>query len=610
MSDILASGKLDRASPVPKATGAAVVNAAVKPLLDETAQLRRRRWVVAALNIVTMGLLFSAMAGLLAMGGMQSAEVVMLAAYSLTLPWLSIGFWNGVIGFAISLRKRQPAAFVNPYLARAQDDAAITARIAIAMAVRNEDTEAVISRLDAMHRDLVRSGWGSQFAFHILSDSVDPAIIADEERLVAAWQKRAAGILPIHYRRRTDNTGYKAGNIAEFCASNHGRYDFFIPLDADSKMSAAAILRLVRVMQVSPEIGILQGLVVGAPSRTLFTRAFQFGMRHGMRAYTLGSAWWQGDCGPFWGHNALVRMDAFHQHCQLPVLSGTGPFGGHILSHDQVEAVLMRSAGYEVRVLAEEQESFEENPPSLPDFIKREMRWCQGNMQYWRLLAMPGLKPTSRLQLFLAILMYVNAPAWMLFITAGAAMAVFTDQFSKVPLAYGLGLFAVIMAFNLMPKAMGIAESFLRRTAAETYGGRVRVVTGAVAEFVFSTLMAPAVAFAIMVCCLGLVAGKRITWDAQQRSRDYLSMGEAARTLWPQTLFGVLLGCVLAVWAPWALLFGCLIVLPMALAIPIAVLTTVPAWGRWTRRHGLFDIPEDRAAETATVLKEARTQAA
>ena len=261
-----------------------------------------------------------------------------------------------------------------------------------------------------------------------------------------------------------------------------------------------------------------------------------------MRAYTLGSAWWQGDCGPFWGHNALVRMDAFHQHCQLPVLSGTGPFGGHILSHDQVEAVLMRSAGYEVRVLAEEQESFEENPPSLPDFIKREMRWCQGNMQYWRLLAMPGLKPTSRLQLFLAILMYVNAPAWMLFITAGAAMAVFTDQFSKVPLAYGLGLFAVIMAFNLMPKAMGIAESFLRRTAAETYGGRVRVVTGAVAEFVFSTLMAPAVAFAIMVCCLGLVAGKRITWDAQQRSRDYLSMGEAARTLWPQTLFGVLLG--------------------------------------------------------------------
>ena len=35
----------------------------------------------------------------------------------------------------------------------------------------------------------------------------------------------------------------------------------------------------------------------------------------------------------------------------IPPLSAGGPLGGHVLSHDQVEAVLMRRAGYEVRVL-------------------------------------------------------------------------------------------------------------------------------------------------------------------------------------------------------------------------------------------------------------------
>ena len=155
----------------------------------------------------------------------------------------------------------------------------------------------------------------------------------------------------IVYRRRVRNTGFKAGNVHEFCET-HGRdYDLMLPLDADSLMSGEAIVRLVRIMQAHPQLGILQSLVVGAPSTSAFARIFQFGMRHGMRAYTMGSAWWIGDCGPFWGHNALVRIAPFAEHCRLPVLPGGKPLGGHVLSHDQVEATLMRKAGYEVRVL-------------------------------------------------------------------------------------------------------------------------------------------------------------------------------------------------------------------------------------------------------------------
>ena len=155
-----------------------------------------------------------------------------------------------------------------------------------------------------------------------------------------------------------------------------------LPLDADSLMSGEAILRLVRIMQAHPKLGILQSLVVGAPSASAFARIFQFGMRHGMRAYTMGSAWWIGDCGPFWGHNALVRIAPFAEHCHLPILPGQPPLGGHVLSHDQVEATLMRRAGYEVRVLPDESGSWEENPPTMFEFSTRDLRWCQGNMQY------------------------------------------------------------------------------------------------------------------------------------------------------------------------------------------------------------------------------------
>jgi membrane glycosyltransferase len=572
--------------------------------------MQTRRWLFLCLNIVTVSVLFAAMFIMMAMGGLVVVEGVMLFAYLLTLPWLSIGFWNGVIGFVIALRAKNAAAYVNHAIARGSDQEPITTRTAIAMAVRHEDITAVIARLDVMHAEIVRSGWGSQFGFHVLSDSSDPAIAAEEEAQVVAWQARASSIVPIHYRRRTSNKGFKAGNIEEFCEDNHGKYDFPLPFDADSRMSARAILRLVRIMQASPEIGILQGLVVGSPSRTFFTRAFQFGMRHGMRSYTLGSAWWQGDCGPFWGHNAVIRLDAFYEHCRPPVIPGKSPLSGYMMSHDQVEAVLMRSAGYEVRVFAAEDESFEENPPSLPDFIKRETRWCQGNMQYLKLLRMPDLLPTSRVQLLLAILMYVNGPAWFLFITAGTAMAAFTDQFSSVPLAYGLGLFAVIMFFNLTPKFMGMAQSFAQRPVAETYGGRARIVAGLVGEFFFSALISPCVAFAITVCCIGLVLGRRITWDAQQRSREFLSLREAAKSLWPQTLFGFVLLAVLGALAPWTLVFGCLIVTPMCLAIPLASGTTWPGLGQKTRQAGLFDIPEDRAAQQPLLLEETTAQAA
>jgi len=561
---------------------------------------------VLGLNLLTVLALLSAMtslfapAGIFAAGGITAGEFALLCCFLLTLPWLSIGVWNSVLGLVLDLRHGPRAATqVTPALARVTGDEPLTARVAIVMPLRNEDPDASIDRLRRLEAEIAQGPWAGRFSYHVLSDTDAPGIALKEEARVAQW-RAARPNARITYRRRMQNTGYKAGNIAEFLQGPEGESDFFLPLDADSEMGAETVFRLVRVMQASPEIGMLQSLVTGLPSQSLFTRAFQFGMRHGMRSFTLGSAWWQGDCGPNWGHNVLIRTEPFRAHCMLPELPGRGPLSGPILSHDQLEAVLIRRAGYEVRVMAEESQSFEENPPSIVDFIRRELRWMNGNLQYLRLLAMPGLKPVSRIQLVLAILMYVSAPAWMAFILVGAAMFAVPGQLDAVPAVAGMALFAAILLLSLSPKIMGLAQVLARPERRAAYGGGARVALGGLIEMPFSMLTAPIVALALTRFAVGLVFGKRIGWTAQQRSRDRLEWREGARVLWPQTVTGLTLGLWFAAVAPWALIFGAPVLLALGGAIPIAVLSARPDLGRWSSRVGLFDIPEDRLPPTTT----------
>lgn len=577
-------------------------------VLPERRALARRRWLVLVLNAATVAALVAAMLGLMRPHGIVAIECAMLLPFILTLPWLSIGFWNAVIGLALDLRCADPAAFVTPALARIRGDEPIALRTAIVLPIRNETAETALARIEAVAADLAATPYAGRFDYHVLSDTDRPDIALREERLVALWAARAPGTR-IFYRRRSRNAGFKAGNIAEFLDRCHADYDLFLPLDADSVMGAPAVLRLIRVMQASPEIGMLQGLVVGTPAASFFTRAFQFGMRHAMRAYTLGSAFWQGDCGPSWGHNMAIRTEPFHRHCRLAPLPGNGPLAGAILSHDQVEAALMRRAGYEVRVLAAEDESYEDSPPSLPDFIIRELRWCNGNLQYLRLLGLPGLKPLSRVQLLLAILMYLSPAAWFAFLFLGAGLAAQGGQFEGLPLRWGLAFFATVMAMNLMPKFMGLAQVLADPAEAARYGGRRRVVLGGAVETLFSLLTAPVVAFAVTVGVVRLMLGRRAVWEAQIRSRaGALGWGEAARALWPQTLAGLATGAWLGAVAPWALWFAAPVFGPLALAIPVAVVTTWPRLSAWTRRLGILAVPEELtpvAAPTGAVLKAA-----
>jgi membrane glycosyltransferase len=276
-----------------------------------------------------------------------------------TLPWTVVGFWNSSIGFLVGLFARDPLAVVLPIGERASMTDPITSSTAVVLCIRNETPTRLERNLEAMMQSLAATGFGQQLHVYVLSDTDHELIAQQEQQCFAAMTTRWTDRLALTYRRRTDNKGYKAGNIADFCARWGHLHDFVVTLDADSFMTGRAILRLVRIMQANPSLGILQGLVVGLPSTSGFTRLFQFGMRLGMRPYTMGSAWWQADCGPYWGHNAAIRIKPFIEHCELPRLPDHKGAPRHILSHDQVEAVLMRRAGYEVRVIPQEDESWE-----------------------------------------------------------------------------------------------------------------------------------------------------------------------------------------------------------------------------------------------------------
>ncbi|SMF78826.1 membrane glycosyltransferase [Tistlia consotensis] len=568
--------------------------------------LAARRALMLALTTATIAGLLAAFLTLV--GGRDAGPLglAMAGCFLLTLPWTVIGFWNAALGWWLLRRGERGLAAAAPLVESGWRDRPLETRTALAVPVFNEEPAGVFDKLERLLADFRGRPEAERFELFLLSDSSDPAVVAEEEARFAALQLRHGPDhghhLALHYRRRDRNDDKKVGNLRDFAERWGGRFDFLLVLDADSLMSAAAVLRLALLMQANPQVGILQSLAVGLPSANAFTRLFQFGMRHGMRAHTLGAAWWQGDGGPYWGHNAILRLEPWRRHCQLPRLAGRAPWGGLILSHDQVEAALMRKAGWEVRVLPIEDGSFEENPPTLLDFIRRDLRWCQGNLQYLGLLARPGFRPLGRLQLLLAILMYVGAPAWMGFMALGLASALGAGgELVAGPLAYGL--FATMLLLIFAPKLWGVVDALLSRERRASYGGGARLAAGSALEFLFSLLLSPSVALAQTLFVARLVLLRRgLDWQAQRRAGYRLGWAEAARRLWPQTLAGLGVTALLAATAPSALPWAAPVLAGWLFAVPFAVLTARPALGAWLTRRGLAAVPEELAPAALPAL--------
>jgi membrane glycosyltransferase len=545
--------------------------------------------LVAATTVVALGLAVVA----LSPGGFGAVDLLLLVLYAIVLPWLAIGFSISLIGFCVLRFARDPLAAVFPAAGRIRGDEPIAAATAILVCVRNEAPERVIRNLSPLLSGLAAAGVGERFHVFILSDTGDPALAATEEEqfsaFATAWHDRIA----VTYRRRRTNTEFKAGNIRDFCRQWGAAYELALTLDADSFMTADAVLRLVRIMQDDPKLGILQSLVVGLPSTSAFARLFQFGMRLGMRSYTIGSAWWQADCGPYWGHNALLRLAPFIAHCRLPDLPAGGMLGGHILSHDQVEAALMRRAGYDVRVLPIEHQSWEENPATLLEFIRRDLRWCHGNMQYWHLVRLPGLLPVSRYHLVFAILMFVGSPAWIGLLVVGTFAAAWFAPAQFIRPDAGTALLIVTLIMWLSPKLATFADVISRGGERSAFGGTPRFLVSFVIETVFSLLLAPIMWFGHTLFLMRLPFTRTVGWSSQMRDEHVVPIGLACRALWLYAAVGWGSIAVLAFTRPAAIPYLLLLAAGLALSIPLAVVTALPAVGAAFLRRGVGRLPEE-----------------
>ncbi len=537
----------------------------------------RRRLLVLSGSLLTAAVLSWLMRRALAPGGWTMAKGTIMGSFALASLWVGLCLTNGAIGFAALLcRPHPPLPYPIP-----------TSRVAIAVTVRNEDMGAVLPPLRRLLDALDTRGAGHRFALFILSDSTD----GSEEPAVVAF--RAADPAPerIHYRRRNTNTRFKAGNIMEFLDHHAAGFEMMLVLDADSEMSARAVLRLAQEMEAFPHLAIVQHLTVGLPAASAFPRLFQFGMRAGMRTWAAALAWWQGDECCYWGHNAMVRIAPFRDHCRLPLL----PDGSPILSHDQIEAAMLAGAGWGVRLLAEEDGSFEANPPALPEFTRRELRWLAGNLEYRFLLAMPGLRPMGRWQLVQAILLFGCTPFYLAILIA-AAFAAATDRSSPFPADRVLTVMLAWAGAIYAPKLLGYAQVLMAQDQRARYGGSARVLGGMAAETVFTLLMDAISVVSKTATTARLLLGMRPAWLPQNRSDRGVSWSEAARLLWPHTTIGVLAFTAFAQAGWQTVLWAAPLASGLVLAIPFCVLTANPGIGAWLWRHHVAATPEELLA--------------
>ena len=570
--------------------------------LQSRAELERRRLLVAAMSCVVYLSLLLWLAVILSAGGWTVLRVAILIAFAIAAPWSVLGVSNAALGFWLTHFHRDGLAAVAPFALSAASGAPLQSRTALLLTLRNEDPSRAVQRLRAMRKSLEATGVGDHFAFFVLSDTSDCLIASRERAEIERWRGEDPALASrLHYRRRASNEGYKAGNIRDFVERWGGAFSFMIPLDADSLMDGETILKLVRIGEAHTGIGILQTLVVGAPSDSAFARIFQFGMRHGMRAYTMGATWYAGDCGPFWGHNALIRVAPFAEHCVLPKLEGDR----HILSHDQIEAALMRRAGFEVRVLPIECGSYEENPPALIDFVRRELRWCQGNMQYLKLLGLPDLELMSRFQLIWAISMFIGAPAWTAIIALAALLPAVEDV-SSLPAASLKALYLTFLAVHLAPKLAGFADVVLTPDGHARYGGAARFWLGAAIEIAGSFVIGAVTSFSETMFLAGLAFDHAIGWPEQARDAHELSLRETASAFWPHLAFGAAVLGLAGIVAPSLALWSAPLTLGLVVATPFALATAARAAGAFFRRKGLCATPEE-IAETE-ILRRLRSE--
>ncbi len=547
-----------------------------------------------------------------ATGGVTPLQWLFLLAFSLTFAWISLSACQAVIGFirliALDIFGRRPAPTDQ-----------LTMRTAVLLPVYNEDPARIAAGVRAMADGLSDRSPGA-FDFFLLSDTSAPEIWVEEEAVFAALIDAVPDGCPVFYRHRRDNRERKAGNIADWVSRWGGAYEAMILLDADSLIAPDTMIEMARRLAAEPGLGLIQTLPGIVAGQTLFARLQQFANRCYGPIFGNGLAAWHGHEGNFWGHNAIVRTAAFAACCRLPHLPGPPPMGGDILSHDFVEAALLRRGGWGVRFDTDLRHSFEEGPPSLVDVMIRDRRWCQGNLQHRRMLTAPGLPAASRLHMLSGIFGYLSAPLWLLLVTLGMALAVQValsgpDYFPGPRLfpmwpvfesERAIKLFILSMAVLLTPKFLGWLAATINPRRCMTFGGPVLLTLGVVAEIVLSALYAPVLMLVQTRFVWQVMRGGDSGWKPQRRGTGDMTLRETFRLHFWHAMVG--LAGALGTWGMSSGLF--LWTLPVTGAL---ILSPVTSWlsghksvGVALRRVGILRTPEERRRGLPAILADFR----
>ena len=535
-------------------------------------------------------------------GGLNPLEMMNLVLFQILFAWISYSLASALIGFGVSLSGDPASIDLQPRGPVQVPEG----RTAILMPVHNEDPDGVFGRLRNIDKSLAVYPGAEKFHIFVLSDTRDPDIRRAEQAAFARFATASQQEGRLFYRLRTENAGRKAGNIADWVRKSGGAYDYMVVLDADSVMDGETLMRLAGFMDAQPNTGLIQTVPRLVNRRSVFGRMQQFASRLYGPMLSEGLAHTSGAAGNYWGHNAIIRVAAFAGHAGLPRLKGPRPLGGEILSHDFVEAALLRRAGWDIRLAPQLEGSYEECPPTLPHLIVRERRWCQGNLQHMPLIGARGLHWMSRVHLAQGVLTYLMPPVWLLFLLVGAARSaqatyIRTERFDDYTLDLLTWLLSVSLLGLFAPRVLALIRTLVRPRERRQWGNRGALVAGVFGEALLSALMSPILMTAQVKALFDIMLGRDSGWSAQERDERVLGWGEAARLHMPQTVFGVILGVGAFAAAPMAALWMAPVILGLILAIPIAVWSSDPVLGLKVERSGLFVTPEELAPPAVLV---------
>ncbi len=576
-------------------------------LLPWTRVAARRRALLGFLVFLPSVVASGFMVNVLPQQGGTPLEVAIVVFFGALFSWISIGFWTALFGFVTLMRGRERFAITN------LDDTELrpldgAARTAIVMPVCAEPVERVFAGLRAIHDSLARTGALGHFHFFVLSDTVDVDLAVREEASWFAWCREVGGFDHIFYRRRRVRLRRKSGNVADFCRRWGRDYRYMIMLDADSVMAGETLVRLVQMMESRPDAGMIQTAPAAVNRRSLFARVQQFGSRVYGPMFAAGLHFWQLGDGQYWGHNAIIRVAPFMAHCALPRLPGKPPLGGEILSHDFVEAALMGRAGWTLWLAYDLAGSYEEVPSTLLEEMKRDRRWCQGNLQHLRLLFTEGLFGAHRALFLNGVLSYVSALLWFIFLSLSTSQAILDvlrepnyfpsgpSLFPEWPIwrpNWARALLAVTGMILFLPKVLSVALIVFKRREAKAYGGLGRLSLSVVLEILVSSLLAPIRMVFHSRFVLTNLLGRTVTWSSQGRDDTETGWAEAVRHHGVDTVVACVWGGSLFWLNPNYFWWVMPIIGALILSIPLSVLASRVPLGDRARAAGLFLIPEE-----------------